>query len=273
MSSVDSPTGCGYGWGMDDSARLRDAVASRADRRAGLRRVPVQDVITTMAAREASRRGIPVAQFLEKITDPERGDQLLAEAERRLHLERIHRQAEILLARLPSKYRHADFPKTTFGHRALEWLTDYRKHRAAGKPHRSLVILGATGTGKTWTGCAIIRALLTEDTVPCTMVTVADMLEQLRPASGGLDIDMLQFSGTPVLMLDDLGMERLTEWGREQLYRLADERARNDLPVIVTSNLTGEQIKAQYDERTVQRLFGGAQLIEIDGDSRRTLPF
>jgi DNA replication protein DnaC len=272
MRTVATPGKDGYGWRMSDSERLRAEVERRANARLP-RRVPVLDVIAEMAQKEAARRGIDPREFLAKITDPERGDRLLAEAEVNLHRERLARQADILLARLPSKYRDATFPRTDFGREAKAWLDQYRATRRARRSMHNLVILGGTGTGKTWTACAIARALLAEDAVPVTVTTVADFLAALRPAVAGMDVDMLQFTTTPVLVLDDLGMERLTEWGAEQLYRLADERSRNDRPVIVTSNLTGEQIKAQYDRRTVERLFGGAQLIQISGDTRRPMPF
>jgi DNA replication protein DnaC len=257
---------------MDDSERLRSEVDRRALARQP-RRVPVADLIQGMAEKEAARRGIDPETFLAKINDPERGDQLLAEAEVNLQRERLARQADILLARLPSKFRDATFPRTDFGREAKAWLDGYRIARRARQPYRPLVILGNTGAGKTWTACAIARALLAEDAVPVTVTTVADFLAALRPAVVGMDVDMLQFTTTPVLVLDDLGMERLTEWGAEQLYRLADERSRNDRPVIVTSNMTGEQIKARYDRRTVERLFGGAMLIQISGDTRRPMPF
>jgi DNA replication protein DnaC len=289
MTSLETHMQDGYGWCMDDSARLRAEVERRAELRVP-RRVPVQDVIRTMATNEATRRGIDPAEFFNRINDPARGDQLLAEAEQRIHRERLARQADILLRRLPHQYRDADFPHTEFGREARAWLEEYRAwqrsrsgntpppsaRRAAGAlpdAPRSLVILGETGTGKTWTACAIARALLVEDTIPVTLVTVAEMLAELRPAVGGLDVDMAQFALAPVLILDDLGMERPTEWVAEQLYRLAHERSHNGRPTIITSNLTGAQIKERYDVRTVQRLFGGARLIQIAGESRREMPF
>lgn len=270
--TVAAPRADGYGWGMDDSARLRAEVERRADARPAPR-APITQVIHTMATREAQRRGLDVDQFLDKITDPDRGDELLRQAEYAARQERLDRQAEILLARLPALYRNAEFPKTDFGDAAREWLQHYRANRIMGTPPRSLVILGATGTGKTWTACAIARALLAEDTVPCTVTTVSKLMADLRPASGGLDVDLLQFTTTPVLVLDDLGMERPTEWVAEMLYRIAHDRSHNGRPTIVTSNLTGAQIRARYDLRTVERLFGGAKLIEIAGETRRPLPF
>lgn len=172
------------------------------------------------------------------------------------------RRAEILLRRLPSCYREA----TIASPQALSWMNGY----LAGQ-RKSLVILGPTGTGKTWQAAAIARELLVSHTVPVTYVTVADFLEAMRPS--GADPDMALFSLVPVLILDDLGAEKMTDWGAEQLYKLAHHRSHNALPVIVTSNLPGAIIKTNYEERTVQRLFGGADLITLNGASRRTLPF
>lgn len=248
---------------MDDSARLRAEVERRSAR--PVPRAPIRQVVEEIA----QRHGVD----LEKLRDTERADELLVAAEREARQARLARQADILLARLPSKYRAATFPRTPFGREAAGWLADYRARRATGAPARSLVILGSTGTGKTWTACCIARALLVEDTVPVTVITAAEFLSSLRPAIGGLDVDMLQYTLAPVLVLDDLGTERLTEWGEEQLYRLAHERSHNDRPMIITSNLAGPQIRERYDQRTVERLFGGAQLIEIAGETLRPMPF
>lgn len=268
---VATPGHSGYGWRMDDSARLERAVARRAARE--VPRAPIQHVIETLAARDAARRGVDPAALLAKIRDPQLGDRLLAEAEQRANQERLARQADILLSRLPAKYRAADFPSTDFGHQAYRWLQGYRQARRDGVPPRSLVILGETGTGKTWTAAAIARALLVEDTVPVAFTTSTEFLASLRPSVAGLDADMQLYALTPVMVLDDLGSERTTEWGSEQLYRLAHDRSHNDRPTIVTSNLSGQEIHANYDRRTVERLFGGAQLIQITGPTRRRLPF
>lgn len=270
-TTVATPGGDGYGWGVDDSARLRAEVDRRANRQ--VPRAPIRDVVAELAARDLARRGQSPDELLARMADPAVGDALIERADREARQDRLARQADILLARLPAMYRNADFPRAGFGQQARTWLADYRADVAAGRSPRSLVILGGTGTGKTWTLCAIARALLTEDTVPVTVVTVSELLASLRPAQGGLDVDLLQYSSAPVLGLDDMGSERLTEWGTEQLYRLAHERSHNGRPTIVTSNLTGPQIRERYDPRTVERLFGGAQLIEIHGETRRPMPF
>lgn len=249
---------------MSDSERLRAAVERAAQRRQAPRRAPITQVINEIAARQ----GVDLA----RMNNPELGDRLLAEREQEARRERLARQADILLARLPKLYREAGFPRTDFGDKAQAWLAAYRAAVAAGKVPPSLVILGDVGTGKTWTACAIARALLIEDVVPVTVTTVEEMLANIKPSGGGLDTDMVQFQQAPVLVLDDLGVERLTEWATEQLYRLSHDRSHNGRPTIVTSNLTGPEIRARYDQRTVERLFGGAMRIDIDGETRRPTP-
>jgi DNA replication protein DnaC len=254
----------GYGWDMDHSQRLRDEVARRAARDETRRKADLTAVVRTIAA----RHGVDVAKF----DDPEHADRLLAAKDREARQERLARQADILLSRLPSQYRAAVLPQTEWAKDALRWLTEFRLATRRGQVAPSLLIMGPVGTGKTWTACALARLLLVEDTLPCTVVTVQDMIDSVKPAQGGLDVDMLQYETTPLLVLDDLGAERLTEWAGDQLQRLAHTRSHNGRPIIVTTNLSGAEIRARYTPRLIERLFGGARLVTIDGDSRRNIP-
>lgn len=262
---IAPPASDGYGWTMTDSERLRARLAEVAARRRADQNppAPLGPLLTDNIAALARRH----------MTNPERfnfaTDEDMDRKEAEIRQEMAERRAEIMLGHLPAKYRAATYPGTDEGQAAWRWARDYR----AGK-RDNLVILGNLGTGKTWTAAAIARDLLTGDKpVPVSFITVADMLATLRTARPGLDTDMAQFSLAPVLVLDDLGLEYQTDWTREQLYRLAHARSHSGRPTIVTSNLTGDEIKSTYEGRTVQRLFGGASLIQIPGESRRTLPF
>lgn len=258
---------------MDDSSRLRRRIIGAAEHDSALddaarlrRRLPIEDAVAELAR----RHGVDPAK-IRPATDEE-----MAAQETAIHRERLVRQSEILLRRLPERYRNATIPHARFGAEAASWLADYRAARAAGDTPRSLVILGPTGTGKTWTACAIARELLVTDTVPVTVVSVGELLDALRALIGdksGLGVDMAQFCLAPVLVLDDLGTEILSEWAAEQLYKLAHNRSHNGRPLVVTSNLTGPQLRERYEQRTLERMFGGAQLIEIAGGTRRPMPF
>lgn len=73
----------------------------------------------------------------------------------------------------------------------------------------------------------------------------------------------------PVLFLDDLGAEKPTEWVREQLYDLIDERYIARLPVHITTNLTIEGLVEVLGERTADRLREMCDPIYIDRPSFR----
>lgn len=195
-------------------------------------------------------------------------DEEMAAKQHEIDMEMIRRKAEIMMSRLPSRYRDADYIPGPSGRAAAAWVQAYRDGGRA-----PLVILGTVGTGKTWLAAAIARDLMINShPVPVTFITVADLLAVLRPTPG-LDVDIQQFILAPVLVLDDLGSENQTPWTQEQMYRLSHARYHEGRPTVVTSNLTGDEIKDTYESRTVQRLFGGARLIELAGESRRELPF
>jgi DNA replication protein DnaC len=250
------------------SGRLDGVVARRRDKQGG---GPVRAGQTMATVVNAMRKHVSDPTKVRFATDEEIAAK---DAQDRL----ADRQAKVdrLMTRIPGKYREADMSASTeHGAQGIAWVRAYRAAIAAGDAPRSLVIMGPKGVGKTWLACGIAKSLMDPDApVPVTYTTVAEMLETLRgPFRPGLDVDMTQYLVTPVLLLDDFGAENLTDWSREQLYRLSHGRDHNGLPVIVTTNLSGPQIWDRYESRTVERLFNGAARIDMKGDSRRVLPF
>lgn len=244
-SSVAPPDAGGYGWDMNDSRKLDERLDEVVAREAA----PTLGDLTPISWRER------VAQT-RHATDEE-----MAAAEARTRLEWNSRKAEVLVARLPDAYREA-VPR----HEATnEWLAGYRAGQRNG-----FTILGHHGSGKTWEAMAIARQLLVDDRVPVQVATSSELLDLLRPGGSG---DIGQFKVAPVLVLDDLGAEKVTDWVDEQLYTIAGFRASRNLPMVITSNLEPAEIKKRYDARLVQRLFGGSTLLNIQGASHRPLPF
>lgn len=260
----------GYGWSMDDSARLRANVARRAEQRAVNSRAPINQVVADMARRQGVN---PALLDMTKPENRQRADQLLADKAAQLRRDRLQRQADILVSRLPAEYQNARLPDEPWIDDVLAWLAGYRKARETGARPSTLTLMGPVGTGKTWTAAALARIILTEDSVPVTFVTTQQLIDAVKPAQGGLDVDMVQFELAPLLVLDDFGAERLTEWAIDQLYRLAHHRSHNGRPCIITTNLDGQDIRKRYNERLIERLFGGSQLVRVTGVSRRTTPF
>jgi DNA replication protein DnaC len=269
MNGLVPPTEDGYGWPMDASRRLDDATERRAqidrEREQKPKRTPEesrrhQAAVSSAVLDLARKHGVDLNK-LRPATDAE-----MAEAEVEALREIRARQAEIRLRAIPVIYRNATNDDSAEHRAAGRWLAAYREGA-----RRNLVILGSPGTGKTYLAAALARALLVKDVVPVTFTTSQQLVQSLRPSSEeGDDLGMIQYKLSPVLVLDDLGAEKVTEFVIEQLTALANERTQQARPTIITSNLEPAQIKAVYQERRlIERLFGNCDLIKLTGKSRR----
>ena len=106
-----------------------------------------------------------------------------------------------------------------------------------------LLFWGDVGTGKSYAAACIANALL-EMRIPVLMTNFSKMLNQM----GGLYSEerfsyISSLSGFSLLIIDDLGIERSTDYAKEQVYSIIDERYKSGLPVIVTTNLTIEDLR------------------------------
>ncbi|MBE3597555.1 MAG: ATP-binding protein [Limnochordaceae bacterium] len=133
-----------------------------------------------------------------------------------------------------------------------------------------LLLVGPPGTGKTTFAVAMLRAAMARTLACGAFWPVADLLDALRPRedrTARVRIDELV--RLPLLVLDDLGVERPTEWGLEQLDRLIDGRYREEGPLIVTANLARKQLANAVGERIASRLAEMTQPIMLAGPDRR----
>lgn len=130
----------------------------------------------------------------------------------------------------------------------------------------NVVILGPVGVGKTYLAVAMAweRHRLGEYV---RFWPVVELLDALRP--GGDEDAAATARDAKVLVLDDLGAERPTDWTAERLYALINRRWLNELPTIVTSNLEPNQLRTAIGERLYSRLAHEALAIRLSGVDRR----
>lgn len=134
-----------------------------------------------------------------------------------------------------------------------------------------ILFYGSVGTGKSFYACAIVNALL-ERQIPAVATNFPRLLNVRQ---GALDrqtvIDHLQ--RYELLMLDDLGVERDTAYAAEQVFSIIDARARSKLPLIVTTNLTLEEMKSpstMQQQRIYDRILEMCPVpLKMTGSSRR----
>ncbi len=136
---------------------------------------------------------------------------------------------------------------------------------------RSLLILGPTGTGKTHQAYAAVRALA-HSGAHCRwqFTTAADAYARLRPRHRvDSEEEFARLSDTQLLVLDDLGAAKASEWTEEINYRLINHRYERDLPTLITSNVPPKDLAAALGERMTSRLAEMADRVVLRGDDRR----
>lgn len=152
--------------------------------------------------------------------------------------------------------------------------------RAWQPTERWLVLHGPKGTCKTGSAAALLVEHVTAGGSGL-FVKPARFLERIRrtygQAVGPDEGQVLQtLIDAPLLVLDDVGTERLTAWGREKLFTVIDERADSHAPstprrTIVTTNLALPALAAHLDDegRVWDRIRDWADVIETSGESQR----
>ena len=110
-----------------------------------------------------------------------------------------------------------------------------------------LLLFGDVGTGKSFLAGCIANALLEKD-VPVLMTNFPTILNRMTGLFGSDRADFLaSLNAYDLLILDDLGAERGTEYALEQVFAVIDARYRSRKPLIVTTNLTLDALKHPDD--------------------------
>ncbi len=122
----------------------------------------------------------------------------------------------------------------------------------ANSPRGWLLLLGGYGTGKTHLAAAIANQAVSMS-IPTLFLTVPDLLDWLRFSFEGSDLSLEdrleEIRGITLLVLDDLGTQNATPWAEEKLYQIINYRYVNKMPMVVTTNLTLNEIDGRIASR------------------------
>ncbi len=171
---------------------------------------------------------------------------------------------------IPRRYRGVSFdrpPVTEIDkivvNAVRDWIDSIDSNLKNGD---GLWLMGNTGTGKT-----TLAMLVSKETLKrghsVAIYSLPKLLARIRAtfdAQAGEEsyADFFErLCEVDLLHIDDLGAEKQTEWVLEQLYALINERYEREKPIVVTTNLSQEELETQIGERTVSRL------IEICGEA------
>lgn len=123
----------------------------------------------------------------------------------------------------------------------------------------SLILQGETGCGKSYMAAALTHDLWTQGTRWIQYKNSGALDRELRDAILGKseksETEILDaLSSADILVVDDLGVETISERVQRQYYEIINNRYNNHLPIIITTNCTLGKITEILGERIASRL-------------------
>lgn len=123
---------------------------------------------------------------------------------------------------------------------------------------RWLILVAKVDRGKSHLAVAICREWLKRD-IPARYVFVPALLDELREGyerqgDEGFMARMNIYKTVPLLVLDDLGTEKVTDWAVEKITTIINSRLENGLGLVVTTNRPIDQIPGDDYHRIGSRL-------------------
>ena len=137
--------------------------------------------------------------------------------------------------------------------------------------NQGLLFYGGVGTGKTFAAACIANHLLNQR-IPVIMTSFVKLLESMQGFSEDDSALIARLNRAKLLIIDDLGAERSTDYALEKVYDIVDSRYRAKLPIILTTNLSMTELKESTDiryTRIYDRIFEMCYPMQFKGQSWR----
>ena len=188
-------------------------------------------------------------------------------------MEKIQRLRNASL--LDEKLRGATFGAfkvTKYNERNLKLCRRYAmKFDQMVEKDQGLIFWGSVGTGKSFAAACIANYLL-DRKVPVVMTSFVKLLEVFQSGRDEETSILNRLGYAKLVIFDDLGAERGTDYALEKVYNIVDSRYRKSLPMILTTNLTIEDMKSEVDmryRRIYDRVFETCYPMQFTGPSWR----
>lgn len=161
-------------------------------------------------------------------------DEAAAEWERKRNEERI--RDKLKLTGIPKRYLDATVDDPFL----VAW---------SGNPGLGLLLQGDIGRGKTHAACALMIKMIKDGKIGGGMFITCDgLFNGIKAEFGKREQGNLLWRAcnTNLLILDDVGKERLTEWSQPILFQVINDRSNDMLPTIITTNYSGRELIRKF---------------------------
>lgn len=137
----------------------------------------------------------------------------------------------------------------------------------------SLYMHGSTGLGKTHLSLAIANVVAEKgyNVIYDTAQNILSSLEREKFSYSNNGEREKEILDCDLLIIDDLGSEFSTQFTVAAVYNIVNTRINRSKPVIISTNLTGNELEAKYSQRVTSRIIGNYVSLRFVGDDIRQL--
>lgn len=149
------------------------------------------------------------------------------------------------------------------------------KEIVKGQSSQGILIQGSVGSGKTFLAAACANYLI-ENGINVKFIIVPDFLELLRDTFNSNSDEreaevMNEIKTADVLILDDLGAHNYTDWSVNTIFSIINYRVNFEKPVIVTTNLSSDELENKLGSRIASRLTEVCRYFRLENNSDNRL--
>ena len=178
-------------------------------------------------------------------------------------------------------YKFDNFEVNSNNKKVYQSLKNYSEKLVNEVERKGLILVGNNGVGKTHLACSIANELI-KDGIPIIYGTLINLLAELKNT---YDVDnnisemkiIKLYEKVDLLIIDDLGKEKPSEWGLEKLFTIINSRYENNLPVIITTNYDQNSLinrlsingEIETAKSIISRLYEMCYLVKIEDRDHR----
>ena len=185
------------------------------------------------------------------------------------------------MSRRNLNYKFENFEVNSNNKKVYQSLKNYSEKLVNEVERKGLILVGNNGVGKTHLACSIANELI-KNGIPIIYGTLINLLAELKNTYGvNNNISEMKiiklYEKVDLLIIDDLGKEKPSEWGLEKLFTIINSRYENNLPVIITTNYDQNSLinrlsingEIETAKSIISRLYEMCYLVKIEDRDHR----
>lgn len=154
-------------------------------------------------------------------------------------------------------YNFNNFKVTDVNKKEVAIAKDYANKCINNEQENGLIITGSSGVGKTHLVAAISNELIEKDKLVLIgrLTSLLDMIKETFKDSSKSENELIElFSNADMVVIDDLGTEKISSWALDKLYTIIENRNENKLPIIITTKLDKEGLLHRFKQSNDKEL-------------------